>query len=218
MRCKRGALAYSGSTFQTAKTVSPSLRATCPPKLDERRRKRSNPEMWPRRQAGLLRRVAPRNDGVRHAPAFSRRSRARVLRRSCPSKSEGAGKVAGRTHGPPAKRKAGGSHHRSARSSGLPCATVLTVSFVLSSGTGLSCPRRSRASQAHELGLSVGRPGPHDFAVRAGIARLATPARPSHPALHVRDDAYAPLHEHGTATHNHMFSEKTKQNIFAPRS
>jgi hypothetical protein len=29
----------------------------------------------------------------------------------------------------------------SARSSGIPCAMVLTVSFALSSGTGLSCPR-----------------------------------------------------------------------------
>ncbi len=47
-------------------------------------------------------------------------------------------------------------------------------------------------ARLQRLGLSVGRPGPHDFAVRTGLARLARPARPSHPALHVRDDAYAP--------------------------
>ena len=34
----------------------------------------------------------------------------------------------------------------------------------------------------HELDTSVGVSGPHDFAVRAGIARRATPTRPSHPA------------------------------------
>jgi hypothetical protein len=34
----------------------------------------------------------------------------------------------------------------SAEKPGLPCAMVLTVSFVLSLGTGLSCPHRTRAS------------------------------------------------------------------------
>jgi len=32
----------------------------------------------------------------------------------------------------------------SAKSSGIPCAMVLTVSFVLSPGPGLSCPRREQ--------------------------------------------------------------------------
>jgi hypothetical protein len=32
----------------------------------------------------------------------------------------------------------------SAKSSGIPCAMVLTVSFVLSPGTGLSCPCREQ--------------------------------------------------------------------------
>jgi hypothetical protein len=36
------------------------------------------------------------------------------------------------------------SHHRFAGTSGLPCAMVLTVSFALSSVTGLSCHRRLR--------------------------------------------------------------------------
>ncbi len=39
-------------------------------------------------------------------------------------------------------KNAGGSHHRFSQSSGLPRAMVLTVSFGLSPGTGLSCPRR----------------------------------------------------------------------------
>jgi hypothetical protein len=111
---------------------------------------------------------------------------------------------AGRTHGPPAIKKAGGSHHRLGRTSGLPCATVLTVSFVLSLGTGLSCSHRPRASQARELDTSVGVSGPHDFAVRADDARRAPSSRPSHPALHVRDDASAPPGERGTARYNHI--------------
>jgi hypothetical protein len=46
---------------------------------------------------------------------------------------------------------------------------VLTVSFALSSGTGLSCPRRWPQCEKHcrQLDISVGISGPHDFAVRA---------------------------------------------------
>src|SRR6185312_4484178 len=46
--------------------------------------------------------------------------------------------------------------------------------YVISPGPGLYCPRRARASSAHALDLSVGRPGPHDFAVRTDDARLAS--------------------------------------------
>jgi len=42
---------------------------------------------------------------------------------------------------------------------------VLTVSFVLSPVTGLSCHRR-RADRSAKLDTSVGASGPHDFAVR----------------------------------------------------
>jgi hypothetical protein len=88
---------------------------------------------------------------------------------------------------------------------------VLTVSFTLSSVTGLFCHRRFldlgvsavRADIAStKLDASVGAPGPHDFAVRAPVfasfaglevrqsfsedgnnaARLATLPRPPHPA------------------------------------
>src|SRR6202167_4636507 len=44
-----------------------------------------------------------------------------------------------------------------------------------------------------QLDISVGISGPHDFAVRFSIARLATPKRPPHPAPNVRDDREAPL-------------------------
>src|SRR5690242_12016128 len=69
--------------------------------------------------------------------------------------------------------------------------------YALSPGTGLSCPCRRRIIICR-LSLSVGRPGPHDFAVRKLIGRLAQRlrpnlSRPSHPAPNVRDDREAPL-------------------------
>jgi len=69
---------------------------------------------------------------------------------------------------------------------------VLTVSFGLSSVTGLSCHRRLQVTTC-KLDASVGASGPHDFAVRAGAARLASPSRPPHPAPNVRDDRETPL-------------------------
>jgi hypothetical protein len=48
--------------------------------------------------------------------------------------------------------------------SGIPCATVLTVSFVLSRVIGLSCHPRLRLFR--KLDLGVERSGPHDFSVR----------------------------------------------------
>jgi hypothetical protein len=76
---------------------------------------------------------------------------------------------------------------------------VLTVSFALSPGTGLCCPRRLRDAKHHrKLDLSVGRPGPYDFAVRACHVRLACHPRPPHPRPTCRDDrAYVPLHRGG---------------------
>ena len=58
---------------------------------------------------------------------------------------------------------------------------VLTVSFVLSPGTGLSCPRRF-AEDSTKLDASVGASGPHDFAVRRLARTSARRQRPSHPA------------------------------------
>src|SRR5258707_37107 len=45
----------------------------------------------------------------------------------------------------------------------------------------------------HGLDPSVGRSGPHAFAVRVRALRLCTPTRPSHPTPNVRDDREAPL-------------------------
>jgi hypothetical protein len=81
----------------------------------------------------------------------------------------------------------------SAGSTGIPRAMVLTVSFVLSPGTGLSCPRHLHDAKHHrKLGASVGAPGPHDFSVRKQAVRLATHLRPPHYRLACRDDRDTP--------------------------
>jgi hypothetical protein len=90
-------------------------------------------------------------------------------------------------------------------STGIPRAMVLTVSFALSPVTGLSCHRRSRGvsgplgptSPVRKLDASVGASGPHDFAVRACAARLASQPASTASRSNVRDDAYAPLIEAG---------------------
>jgi hypothetical protein len=99
----------------------------------------------------------------------------------------------------------------SAGTTGIPCAMVLTVSFVLSPGTGLSCPRY-RADRSARLDTSVGMPGPHDFAVRIGIARPARPTRPSHPRLTFGDDwPKRPLHRGGIAREDHVLPKNGRE-------
>jgi hypothetical protein len=81
----------------------------------------------------------------------------------------------------------------SAESPDLPCATVLTVSFVLPGDRAFLPPSFATSSLAR-LAPASGAPGPHDFAIRIGIVRpraqsaRATPSRPSNPALTFGDD------------------------------
>jgi hypothetical protein len=73
----------------------------------------------------------------------------------------------GLTHGPPAEKNAGGSHHRFSRSTGIPRAMFDDL-YVISPGTGLIAPVARVLGEEHRnLDLSTGRPGPHDFAVRS---------------------------------------------------
>jgi hypothetical protein len=57
--------------------------------------------------------------------------------------------------------------------------------------------------------------GPHGFAVRACRARLAQPARPSHPASHVRDDRDTPLFRSGTGEDIHLICVSEKEKYFS---
>ncbi|MDU6243799.1 MAG: hypothetical protein E6614_33445, partial [Bradyrhizobium sp.] len=66
------------------------------------------------------------------------------------------------THGPPANEKAGGSHHRSGRSTGIPCAMGLTFIRDLP-GVRLIATVVSGIIITHRLGASFGAPGPRDF-------------------------------------------------------
>ena len=80
---------------------------------------------------------------------------------------------------------------------------------------GFLAPIAARIVSAR-LGLSVGRPGPHDFAVRDVAARPATPSRPSHPASRVVTIATRPSHRSGTATMKQIFP-KNGNKIFSRR-
>ena len=66
---------------------------------------------------------------------------------------------------------------------------------------------------SQELDASVGAPGPHDFAVRLGLARLAIPRRPSHPAPDCRDDREAPSMDAGRAQTTINFGKKEVENL-----
>ena len=141
-----------------------------------------------------------------------------MMRQSCPSEErEGAGKARHRLM--PAARLLKECRRQVPQvqpdDPAFPARSVLTVSFVLSLGIGLSCPHRPRmpSSNACELDLSVERPGPHDFAVRADRRSSGAAVTSIAAHLHVRDDAYVPLHEAGWREISTL-SEKTKEIFF----
>ena len=75
---------------------------------------------------------------------------------------------AGRTHGPPATKKAGGSHHRFSQNTGIPCAMVLRLIRALLGVPGFLATVAGGSSSADLIPASgsVGGSGPHDFVVR----------------------------------------------------
>jgi hypothetical protein len=85
------------------------------------------------------------SNSPRHTFAISLRITPELMREARPSRIERARGMPGDglTHGPPATKKQAAVTTGSAGSTGIPRAMVLTVSFVLFSGTGLSCPRHS---------------------------------------------------------------------------
>ncbi len=102
------------------------------------------------------------------------------------------------THGPPATKKAGGSHHRFGRINRHSLREGLRLISRSPRGPGFLAPVAPEKLASQELDLSVGRPGPRDFAVRFSHVRLTCPPRPSHPRPTCRDErAYVPLHRGG---------------------
>jgi hypothetical protein len=145
--------------FQTATTRSvfrPSLRDNgsrgCAP--DDRLREAIH--FAAQRRNGLLRRSAPlrkrfafvAGNDVGHKSAISPRDAPEFVQPSFAPYSEGAGN-AGRPKRPQPRvqsvESTRVSHHGHAGTPGIPCAMVLTVSFVLSPVTGLDCHRRRRS-------------------------------------------------------------------------
>jgi hypothetical protein len=86
---------------------------------------------------------------------------------------------AGSTHGPLATKKAGGSYHRYAERSGIPCAMAYGLWRALPGVPGFDGPRHV-AKRLAKLDLSVARPGPHAFA-RPLVASLVSRRHPRPP-------------------------------------
>jgi hypothetical protein len=89
------------------------------------------------------------------------------------------------------QKKAGGSHHRFSRNNRHSLRDGFTAYSALSPGCrtgvpGLIAPVTDEIIR--RLDPSVGRSGPHAFAVRFRAARLAALKRPSHPRPNVRGD------------------------------
>ena len=105
----------------------------------------------------------------------------------------------------------------SAKTSGIPCAMVLTAAPRSPWCTGLVSHHRSAIRPA-ELDTSVGVSGPHGLAVRISAPRRGAPTRPSHPASHVRDDRDTPLRWRRDAQRQSYISVKRKGNIFRERT
>ena len=105
---------------------------------------------------------------TKHACAFPRRAQRPSPALHAPSIKRAQGMPgAGRTRSLAWKSKNHTSQSPQVRRNdpALPARMVLTVSFVLSPETGLSCLRRRR-NIIRRLDASVGASGPHDFAVR----------------------------------------------------
>jgi hypothetical protein len=121
-----------------------------------------------------------------HATAFPRREIRPGSDKYLTLDKEGAGNAGCLVHPQPRvrmKKAHERSHYRYAETIRHSLRDGFTVSFVLSPETWLFCLRRRRDAKHHrQLDTCLGVSGPHDFAVRIDIARLAISTRPSHPA------------------------------------
>ena len=121
----------------------------------------------------------------------------------------------GLTHGPPATKKAGGSHHRFSRIIRHSPRNGFNGVLRALPGDRAFLPPSSARSSSRQLGISVGMPGPHDFAVRYKLVRLTSHSVHRLPASRVVTIAIRPLHRGGMPGHNHMFLENGREIFFA---
>jgi hypothetical protein len=101
---------------------------------------------------------------------------------------------AGRTHGPPATKNAGGSHHRSSRYNRHSLGNGFNGCSALSPESGLVSLRRPGII-IQGLMPASGHQDHTALPSASGRARLCSQKRPSHPAPHVRDDRDTPLRQ-----------------------
>ena len=94
---------------------------------------------------------------------------------------------------------------------------VLTVSFVVSPETGLSCLRRQRII-LRRLDASVGASGRYDFAVRDTRSRQSHAPRPPHPAPTSVTIAKRPFCRAGMVWLYCCFYRTAKRKIFRRRA
>jgi hypothetical protein len=122
-----------------------------------------------------------------HTPAFPRRTSPEVCK-SFALKTRG--RREDRVRAAPAvscaivhHKKCAHEHTGSAETLRPSLRNGFTAYIALSLVSGLSSHHRPRdALASRELDASIGASGPHDFAVRIDVARLATPTRPPQPA------------------------------------
>jgi hypothetical protein len=155
-----------------------------------------------------------KRSGSRLRPlATSRRDfRVRVLLKTCLPWQRARGMPgAGRTHGPPAEKSAGGRYHRFSRDiPAFPARMVGTAASRSPRCAGLS-GHRVRMMLSHQRGYQ--RRGirttrldrAHQCCSSARTSHAATSTRPPHPASTFVTTAKRPSYRDGTATINHNF-------------
>jgi hypothetical protein len=129
----------------------------------------------------------------------------------------------GLTHGPPATKKAGGSHHGFSQINRHSPRNGFNGVVLPGDRTGdrAFLPPSSARSSSRQLGISVGMPGPHDFAVRNDISRPHKDCALNHrvhriPLSTLVTIAKRPSCESRTAGHN-TISDFRQQKIFQSR-
>jgi len=159
---------------------------------------------------------------AKYAFAFSRHKMPELCQTSPSAIEEGAGNAGCWPHPWPASKRKSWRQLPQVQpeQSGIPCAMVLRLISRSPWEPGFLAPIARSVRHASELGLSVGRPGPHDFAVRLSVVRphentRASPKRPPQSRLTCRDDRDAPLFIEAGSGENTRVSVKRKQNFFA---
>jgi|SRR5579871_637461 len=107
------------------------------------------------------------------------------------------------------------SHYRSAKSPAFPAQWFTAYPRALPGVHDLVSHRHQLDSSSNGLSTSPGVPGPHAFAVRGRIARLAIRPRPSHPASRFVTMRIRPSYRGGTAQIIRIDLRKAEEDYFS---